>query len=110
MMYFGGDYWRSLAIEVFIHNEVEREKAISRCIKSQERDFREDFGCHWDTCAELWDLLHNPTDCIEIKGKQPKHLLWALFFAKNYATESVTKKMVCSCGCVDFLKVYIDSC
>ena len=91
-----GDYWRVLAIELLFHNPIERKKASQRCLKSQERDFREDFGCHWDTCADIWNLLHHPTDSIDVAGKKPKHLLWALFFAKNYATESVNKKMVCT--------------
>ena len=92
-MKIDGDAWRVLAIDTLYKDGHQKEQARKRSLKTQERDFREDFGCHWETCSELWYLLEADLP----KGTDHKHLLWGLFFAKNYTTESVSKKLVASC-------------
>ena len=69
-----------------IANEVLR-KNPNRTDKEQERTWDEYFGTSSVVAAELWNNI-NPTITVDPKSK-PKHLLWALLFLKQYATESV---------------------
>lgn len=49
--------------------------------------FRGAFGIHALACSQLWQKLQSAEVLPE--NALPKHLLWALFFLKNYATETV---------------------
>lgn len=55
----------------------------SENIVSQRR-FRSLFGISASACALLWSKLLSSATVSEA---QPKHLLWALYFLRNYNTE-----------------------
>ena len=54
-------------------------------IKTKERRFKEFFGTNVEICAKLWTL------CLPLlpESASPVHLLWALYFLKQYNTEGV---------------------
>jgi hypothetical protein len=55
-------------------------------IKTKERRFKEFFGINAEICAKLWTL------CLPLlpESASPVHLLWALYFLKQYNTEGVS--------------------
>jgi hypothetical protein len=54
-------------------------------IKMKERRFKENFGINAEICDKLWVL------CLPLlpESASPVHLLWALYFLKQYNTEGV---------------------
>jgi hypothetical protein len=50
------------------------------------------FGISPFTCAVTWYLL-TTVALIEL-NQRPTHLLWALYFLRNYTTEEVTRKVL----------------
>jgi hypothetical protein len=54
-------------------------------LKTKERRFKEHFGIKPEMCASLWALClpFLPVDA------SPMHLLWTLYFLKQYNTECV---------------------
>ena len=50
-----------------------------------ERRFKALFGVSSEICAILWEELK----VARLTNSKPVHLLWALLFLKNYATEDV---------------------
>ena len=59
----------------------------ARSLQSENRDFREYFGCSSQVVADLWTILVK-NDVVPINGSINK-LLWTLFFLKKYTTEAV---------------------
>lgn len=59
---------------------------------ADERRFRSIFGCTWERCTDLWELI-KPENVMP-KGYKPEHLLWGLLFLKVYTTEAVLTSMV----------------
>ena len=49
-------------------------------------------GTSFEVCAELWGLI-SLTQTLP-NGAKPKHLLWALLHMKNYATDSMSARVV----------------
>ena len=54
--------------------------------------FRNHFGCNIGVCVELWAMVVE-TDMLP-EGTKCKHLLWALYFLKNYSTYPVMASIV----------------
>ena len=52
---------------------------------TEDRDFRELFGCPLSVAGEVWDMLRNKILLPE--NGMPYHLLWALMFMKVYGKE-----------------------
>lgn len=48
------------------------------------RKFRTYYGISPEVCAILWKRMHNKPP-----GSEPKHLLWCMFFLKNYNKEHI---------------------
>ncbi len=53
------------------------------------RRFKSFFGVSQNVCAELWNLLRYDMP----NESKPKHLLWCLFFLKQYTVEHVRKSI-----------------
>jgi hypothetical protein len=62
-----------------------RDVNTERSLQSEDRDFREFFGCGVLVFLSLWNLL-DTTDSIPQKGTI-EHLLWTLMFLKVYAKQ-----------------------
>jgi hypothetical protein len=54
-------------------------------VKTKERRFKKIFGVNANICAKLWKL------CVPLlpPSTRPVHLLWALYFLKQYSMEEV---------------------
>ena len=52
---------------------------IGQSEKEKEKTFKSFFGVHWDTCEITWALLD---DHGKYKKREPKYLLWMLFFSR----------------------------
>ena len=53
------------------------------------RRFRSAFGLTADLCKKLWDLIGRIADqSIRVQAR-PKHMLWALFFLKQYSINDI---------------------
>ena len=63
-----------------------------RSTKSEDRDFREYFGCGILVAINIWNCLVRYKYLP--KGGQPHHYLWSLMFMKVYGTEDVMKNLV----------------
>jgi hypothetical protein len=73
-----------------------REPYKARTTQTEDRDFREHFGCGVLVALSLWGLLLT-TDLLP-DGGTIDHLLWTLLFMKTYAKQ----KTMCSlCGGID---------
>jgi hypothetical protein len=72
-------------------------KAMST--QTENRDFRDFFGCGLLVALEVWRLLH-ANDCLLVpQGGRLEHLLWLLAFMKTYGR----RKIMCTiCGGVDY--------
>jgi hypothetical protein len=55
--------------------------------KTDDRLFREFFGCGADKALIAWNLLEQNDLIPEIGDVRIEHLLWTLFFLKQYPTE-----------------------
>lgn len=72
-----------------------RDKGNTRSIASEDRDFREFFGCSLLVACNLWQLL---LDCSLLPdGVYIYHLLWSLMFLKVYSKE----RIMCTLAGVD---------
>lgn len=58
-----------------------------RSVRKEYRRFRAHFGTSPSTCAILWKKLVD--NAVLPRGRQPVHLLWALYFLNRYETEEV---------------------
>ena len=56
-----------------------------KCASTEDRDFREFFGCPLSVAGEVWDMLRRKGLLPE--NRLPCHLLWALMFMKIYGKE-----------------------
>ena len=65
-------------------------RAPEACVTSAERRFRGLFGTSPAICATVWSMLGASLP----RGAAPSHLLWALLFLKNYATEHVNSSIL----------------
>jgi hypothetical protein len=73
-----------------------REPDKARSTQTEDRDFREHFGCGVLVALSLWGLLL--TTALLPDGGTLEHLLWTLMFMKTYAKQ----KTLCSlCGGID---------
>ena len=61
-------------------------KGVVFVSEHEYRDFRDYFGCNFDTAVALWVLL---TKHADIGKATVDHMFWALLFMKNYGIESV---------------------
>ena len=52
---------------------------------TEDRGFREFFGCGLSVAGEVWDMLQRYN--ILPEGGMPSHFLWALMFMKIYGKE-----------------------
>lgn len=79
-----------LTVEMFydLGREIMDHRSKSRVVGL--RRFKSFFGISPKICAISWQLIKRdlPTNY------KPVHLLWALFFLKNYNTESINRKYV----------------
>lgn len=58
---------------------------------TEDRRFREMFGCSAKVVLILWNMIDSNVD---IKGSpEIAHLLWALMFLKIYSKESITSRL-----------------
>jgi hypothetical protein len=64
----------------------------SGSINTEERRFREMFGCSPQVVLELWTMLISKS--IIESTSEVRHLLWALLFLKIYAKETTTSRLV----------------
>ena len=62
-----------------------RDKENTRAIATEDRDFREMFGCGAQTACILWQLLSS--HCVLPIDGRMEHYLWTLMFLKIYAKE-----------------------
>jgi hypothetical protein len=73
-----------------------RDPAKVRTTQTEDRDFREHFGCGALVALTLWGMLLT-TDLLPDDGTL-EHLLWTLMFMKTYGKQ----KTLCSlCGGID---------
>jgi hypothetical protein len=72
--------------------------ANARCEKTRLRRFKAFFGTGPAQVAMLWNKLNQNFMLSHITKPQPKHLLWALLFLKDYETE---EKLAALVGGVD---------
>jgi len=79
-----GSFFR-LGTRFFLGNGGIGQEEVVR--STDVRRFRQYFGCSAFICSELWILLSRLRLVVEIP--RPEHLLWALFFLKQYAIETV---------------------
>ena len=63
-----------------------RDKNIGRSSRTEDRDFREMFGCGPQVVFNLWQLM-SFHQTLPISG-QLNHLLWTLMFLKIYGKEA----------------------
>lgn len=75
------------AILVLARDIWRRDRYRERAFSSEDREFRENFGCSVRVCHSLWNLLKK-TDNLPSNGRL-EHFLWALMFLKIYGTEKV---------------------
>ena len=54
--------------------------------KTKLRRFRSNFGTRPEACAQLWHDIKTITPNLKARA-HPRHLFWALMFAKQYPTE-----------------------
>ena len=73
-----------------------RDQNIVRSTMTEDRDFREFFGCGALIALQLWNLLFT-TGTIPVGGTL-MHLLWTLLFLKVYPQSSVLSRL---CGGAD---------
>lgn len=69
---------------------------IARSTGSEDRDFRESYGCCPQVALNLWSLL-TTLDYVPVGGRL-EHLLWMLNFLKAYGK---TRANCTACGGVD---------
>lgn len=62
-----------------------------RAFSTEDREFREHFGCSIDVCLSLWNSMEE-TGYLPPNGRL-EHLLWGLMFLKIYGTERVMCSM-----------------
>jgi hypothetical protein len=73
-----------------------RDPSKARTTQTEDRDFREHFGCGVLVALALWGMLLT-TDLLPDDGTL-EHLLWTLLFMKTYNKQ----KTLCSlCGGID---------
>lgn len=77
---------------LFLDLGKEMMKHESNSVKIGLRRFKTFFGISPKICAISWHLIKNDLPM----GYQEVHLLWALFFLKNYNKESVNHSVT---GC-----------
>lgn len=59
---------------------------------TEDRRFREMFGCSANVVLQLWNMT---ISYVDIKGSpEIAHLLWALMFLKIYSKETITSRLV----------------
>jgi hypothetical protein len=63
-----------------------KKSRVSRAIKTDKLRFRQMFGTDPHICAIMWNKIH-PWQTISADAR-PQHLLWALLFLNQYATEA----------------------
>ena len=56
-----------------------------KCDSTEDRDFREFFGCSLSIAGEVWDMLR--TEALLPEDGMPRHLLCALMLMKIYGKE-----------------------
>ena len=62
--------------------------------KARLRRFKAFFGTGPDQAAMLWHYLNKHSLLQNLKRPEPKHLLWALLFLKDYGTEEKLSALV----------------
>jgi hypothetical protein len=68
---------------------------LRRNAMTRNRRFKAWFGTDALHCLLLWNLLIKTKWTATLKSKpQPKHLLWALLFLRNYSIEEVHASQV----------------
>ena len=90
-------------VEDFINEGKEVQNQSGRSLatdQTEDRLFREFFGCGAPIALQLWNLL-DENGFVPESG-QICHLLWTLFFMKQYPTEGV------ECGAVGGSKGRVD--
>lgn len=73
-----------------------REGRRVRATASEDRDFREFFGCSPSVAVELWNMLSSRY--LIPSGGTIRHLLWTLMFLKVYAKTATLSSI---CGGID---------
>lgn len=81
--------FNEMMLEITFHARLiwNRDGYIARSLQSEDRDFREYFGCSCQVVADLWTILVK-NDIVPFNGSINK-LLYTLFFLKKYPTEAV---------------------
>ena len=81
--------FNEMMLEITFHARLiwNRDGYIARTSQSEDRDFREYFGCSCQVVADLWTILVR-NDIVPFNGSINK-MLWCLFFLKKYPTEAV---------------------
>ena len=69
-----------------------RDPKVKRSDKSEDRDFREHFGCGVTVVHTVWMMMES-RDLIPNDG-MIHHLLWTLMFLKSYAKEKIICTLV----------------
>jgi hypothetical protein len=68
------------------------KRETNRSVATEERRFREFFGCSPTVAANAWNMIELKgeewTGIQQHFGREVKHMLWALMFLKTYAKES----------------------
>jgi hypothetical protein len=72
---------------VYIAKKALHRTETDRSFDKEYRRFRAHFGSSPSTCAILWKKLVDHGDLPQ--GRQPVHLLWALYFLNRYEIEEV---------------------
>jgi hypothetical protein len=95
-----------LTVENFLYEArkvwLRKDPFKAQAEATEDRNFREFFGCPVEVCLTLWNLLVD-NDLLPSEDAKPQHLLWTLMFMKIYAK---TKALCTLCGGIDKNTLY----